>query len=233
MKKLIAMLLAVMMLLALTACGKDEAPAAPATPAAPSAPTATEALAAPAETPAEAPAAAAGTEVSASNPVVNINGEFDTAKIQGGILVTSSGQGGDDDTVGLFLNMCKGVQYASNSSATAADLDGVGTLIVAVGASNKGLGGAGISASEELARTEALLKAAKEKGITVILSHTGGEGRRGSTSDQFIDAALPYADYMIVVAAGDGDGKFSSAGVPTTLVNSTKDAIGVYQGLFA
>lgn len=231
MKKVIAVLLAVMMLLAMTACGKDETPAASTTPAAPAA-TETPAAAPAAEAPA-ATEAPADTSVSASNPVVNINGEFDTAKVQGAILVTSSGQGGDDDTVGLFLNMCNGVQYTSNSSATAADLDGVGTLIVAVGASNKGLGGAGISASDELTRTEELLKAAKEKGITVILSHTGGEGRRGSTSDQFIDAALPYADYMIVVASGDADGKFSNAGVPTTLVNSTKDAIGVYQGLFA
>jgi len=231
MKKVIAVLLAVMMLLALTACGKDETPAASTTPAAPAA-TETPAAAPAAEAPA-ATEAPADTSVSASNPVVNINGEFDTAKVQGAILVTSSGQGGDDDTVGLFLNMCNGVQYTSNSSATADDLDSVGTLIVAVGASNKGLGGAGISASDELTRTEELLKAAKEKGITVILSHTGGEGRRGSTSDQFIDAALPYADYMIVVASGDADGKFSNAGVPTTLVNSTKDAIGVYQGLFA
>ena len=39
--------------------------------------------------------------------------------------------------------------------------------------------------------------------------HVGGEGRRGTLSDLFINAAAPYADGMIVVDGGNSDGLFN------------------------
>ena len=62
-----------------------------------------------------------------------------------------------------------------NKNITGADLpDDCKTLILAVGGSSKGLGAAGIDADQELARTDALISAAKEKGIIVLALHTGG-----------------------------------------------------------
>ena len=45
--------------------------------------------------------------------------------------------------------------------------------------------------------------------MKVLIMHVGGEGRRGSLSDLFIDAAAPYADDMIVVDGGNADGIFT------------------------
>ena len=59
-----------------------------------------------------------------------------------------------------------------------------------------------------MARAKALLDAAAKKGVKVLIMHVGGEGRRGTLSDLFINAAAPYADGMIVVDGGNSDGVF-------------------------
>ena len=55
-------------------------------------------------------------------------------------------------------------------------------------------GAAGIDADQELARTDALISAAKEKGIIVLALHTGGSARRGTLSDSFITPAFQGCD---------------------------------------
>jgi len=82
-------------------------------------------------------------------------------------------------------------------------------LVAVVGGSSKGLGAAGIDKEQEVERTKALCDAAVAKGMKVLVMHVGGEGRRGSLSDLFIDAAAPYADDMIVVDGGNADGIFT------------------------
>jgi dihydropteroate synthase len=82
-------------------------------------------------------------------------------------------------------------------------------LIIVPGASSKGMGAAGINAEDELARAKALCDAAAAKKIKVLVMHVGGEGRRGATSDKFIDTVSPYADAFIVVDGGNTDGKFT------------------------
>ncbi len=91
------------------------------------------------------------------------------------------------------------------------------TLIIVTGASLKGMGAAGVSIDDELARTEALIAEAKKQGITIIGSHIEGMARRsqgassGDNSDeQSIDAVCPNSDFMIVKKEGDGDGRFTT-----------------------
>lgn len=121
-------------------------------------------------------------------------------------------------------------------------LDGVNnlgdckTLILAVGGSSKGLGAAGIDADQELARTDALISAAKEKGIIVLALHTGGSARRGTLSDSFITPAFQGCDAAIVVSEGDSDGLMSGIlsgnGTPAIYVDNTAGTLDALKTAF-
>jgi hypothetical protein len=125
-------------------------------------------------------------------------------------LLTSVGQSSDIAIVKVVTNTQLKLDLAVKPVATAADLTGVRTLVVVVGASTKGLGAAGLDVEKETARAAALLKAAKEKGIKVLALHTGGESRRGKTSNDMIEAVMPGADMAVVVAAGNKDKLFNT-----------------------
>ena len=96
------------------------------------------------------------------------------------------------------------------------------TVIIAVGASNKGFGQAGITAETELARTKAILEAAKAKGIAIICVHIGGAERRKGLSVQFIELVAPAADYLVVSKDGNADDYFGElsrrTGAPLTVI---------------
>ena len=81
---------------------------------------------------------------------------------------------------------------------------------MAVGASKKGFGDAGITINDELKRTEHFIEAAEKKGITIVVLHMGGEERRDALSDQLIDLAAPHAKYLIIREDSDADGKFAA-----------------------
>lgn len=110
------------------------------------------------------------------------------------------------------------------------------TLILAVGGSSKGLGAAGIDADQELARTDALISAAKEKGIIVLALHTGGSARRGTLSDSFITPAFQGCDAAIVVSEGDSDGLMSGIlsgnGTPAIYVDNTAGTLDALKTAF-
>ena len=137
------------------------------------------------------------------------------------VLVTSSGQALDAFAVQTMLTRA-GIENEYDPVATPDMLEGIGTLVVAMGASLKGFGAAGITAETELARTRELLDAADEAGITVIGVHIGGEERRGGLSEQFIDLVSSEADALVVWPAGNADEHFNSVaeerGVPLILV---------------
>jgi len=124
-----------------------------------------------------------------------------------------------------------------NKNITGADLpDDCKTLILAVGGSSKGLGAAGIDADQELARTDALISAAKEKGIIVLALHTGGSARRGTLSDSFITPAFQGCDAAIVVSEGDSDGLMSGIlsgnGTPAIYVDNTAGTLDALKTAF-
>lgn len=168
--------------------------------------------------------------------VVTENGEFDKALIQEPVLVTSIGQSADVSMLDALLKKV-GATYTFNATASAEEMAEYKTVIIAAGASSKGLGAAGISQEDEIARAEAMMKVAEEKEITVILMHLGGASRRGALSDRFSDMVLEKAKYIVMVEDGNQDNKFTEAAVeknvPITLLSSIADAMTVLKDLLA
>lgn len=229
MKKLASVLaLALSLSLVLTACGGGNETETPSTtPSAPSTSTTPEAT---------EPAEGDYTwRTSADNKVVTENGTFTKDNVAGDVLITSIGQSADVSMLDALMKKV-GANYTFNATAPADEVANYGTLILACGASSKGLGAAGISQEDELARAQAIVDTCKDKGIVVIAAHLGGSARRGALSDQFNDMALTCANYIIVVEEGNDDGKFTDAavdkGIPVTLVNSIADTMVPLTDLF-
>lgn len=150
------------------------------------------------------------------------------------ILLTSCGQSPGPTYVKLFLDRL-GLDHELIEQATVQDLvdrqqsgNPVKSLIIVTGASLKGMGAAGVSMREELARTEALIAEARKQGITIVGAHVEGMERRaqgaapGDNSDeQSIDAVMPFSDVMVVRQDGDEDRRFSiiseNEGIPLIL----------------
>lgn len=209
-RKNIATILALVLLasLTLTACGTD------AQPPAPSVDSSTEAAAPDASQPETAEVQDDGL------------GIFDKV-CEGPFLITSVGQSADASMIEAMMKKLGG-EYTFNATATADEVAAAGTVIIAAGASSKGLGAAGISDADEMARADEVLSAAKENGAVVIAMHIGGSARRGELSDKFSDKVFEYADYIIMVQDGDQDGKYSTFAkendVPLTFVKSAAEA---------
>jgi len=131
-------------------------------------------------------------------------------------VLTSIGQSADLEMIRVLLTRA-GIPFKMNALIKANELSsGDKTLILVVGGSSKGLGAAGISAEDELKRAQVVVQKAKELGMKIIALHIGGDARRGTLSDVFIEYAIPLADYVIVVSEGDKDGLF------TNLTNKSK-----------
>jgi hypothetical protein len=150
------------------------------------------------------------------------------------VLLTSCGQSPGPERVRFFLNRLD-LEHDFLPQATAQDLVArraaghpFGAVLIVTGASLKGMGAAGVSMPDELARTAALLEEARRQGLTVIGAHVEGMARRaqgaspGDNSDELsIDAVMPGADFMIVRQDGDEDRRFTLIserhGVPLVL----------------
>jgi len=191
MKKLIALLLALTMVLGLAACGGNSAPATEAPTAAPAAPEAD----APAAPEADAPAASA---------------EF-TGKLQAPFAITSCGQ----SPGATMLNVVAGQAGLASVNDNAMTVDGLPadtkTLIITTGTSGKGMGAAGTDVNMELDRCLALAEAAKKAGMLVCCAHVEGMSRRTDANDQAsIDGILAIADVVLVIDDSDSDGFFTN-----------------------
>ncbi len=140
--------------------------------------------------------------------ILPVSAQTTTAFADKPALLTAIGQSADIEMVKVLLNRSK-IQFTTDPLIKAAGLPGgAKTLVLSVGGSSKGLGAAGISVDDEMARTKALLARAKELGMKIIVVHVGGEARRGALSDAFIEACVPRSDLVIVVEDGDKDGIF-------------------------
>ncbi len=131
-----------------------------------------------------------------------------TAACAAEVALTSIGQGPDAMMVKVIMRALK-VTPDFDALMKPEALTDQKVLVAVVGGSSKGLGAAGIDKEQEVARTKALCGAAAKKGMKILVMHVGGEGRRGTLSDLFIDAAAPYGDAMIVVDGGNNDGIFT------------------------
>ena len=229
MKKLIVVLLAFAMLLSLAACGGNTTPSTQAP-----APTATQAPT-PATTAApkqETTASGGGETAAPATP-----GEWETKGLpaipanclNGSILVTSVGQSSDADSVITILKRLKVDNYTQSNAITADAVNSsFSVLILAVGGSSKGLGGAGLDQDKETARVKAVIEKAQSLNMTIVCMHTGGTDRRGNLSDAFINLAFPYAQYAIIVKEGDSNNLMhdilAKNNVPTAYIEKVTNA---------
>lgn len=97
--------------------------------------------------------------------------------------------------------------YTSDNMLTADQVEDGSTVFIVVGASGKGLGGAGTDAAAELVRANAFQ--AKADKINIVCVHVGGKNRRGDTSDPTISVIAGCSKVILVVAEGNSDGLFT------------------------
>jgi hypothetical protein len=125
-------------------------------------------------------------------------------------FITSAGQCVDWQTTKMLVQRL-GIKFEVNPTVEPAELNKstAKTMIVVVGHSLKGLGSAGVSEKDELARVKRVLAAARRKKMSIVLFHLGGDMRRGPTSQPFIDATLAYSKFVAVYKAGNTDNYFT------------------------
>ena len=152
------------------------------------------------------------------------------------VLVTSLGQSLDAFQVQLAVRRA-GIKFKYDPRAEIDQLDDVRTLFLAVGASLKGFGDAGITIKDELARAGHLLDAAKSRGIAIVVLHMGGEERRDALSNQLIELTAPRAQRLIIREDSDADGLFAKIAadnkIPLAVIDNVTSLRQPLQELFA
>lgn len=168
------------------------------------------------------------------------------------VIITSCGQSPGATMIKVIfmkLKLEKGA-FEENSLVTADELRAkkdagapIKTLIITMGASLKGMGAAGISIEDELARTAALIEEARSQGMTVVGAHIEGNKRRAqgaspgdNTDEQSIDAVGPNVDLLVIKKEGNTDGRFTTIandkGIPMIEVEKTLDLVTEFEKLF-
>jgi hypothetical protein len=85
-------------------------------------------------------------------------------------------------------------------------------VVIAIGASLKGMGASGLTLDSEEARLKSLIEHCEKNKIFVMAVHIGGESKRGpsgSDNERMIDAVAPFADYIVVTKDSNKDGRFT------------------------
>jgi hypothetical protein len=113
------------------------------------------------------------------------------------------------------------------------------TVIFAIGASLKGMGASGLTVDAEVKRLNEIIDHCKENGIFIIAMHaagTSGRGAPGSDNEKMIDAVAPFADFIIVAADSNKDGRFDTIakdkGIPLTQVEYALEIVDVLKQVF-
>jgi len=113
------------------------------------------------------------------------------------------------------------------------------TIIFAIGASLKGMGASGLTVSTEEKRLKEIVDYCKKNGIFIIAAHVGGaatRGAAGSDNEKMIDAVAPYADYLIVTADSNQDGRFNKIaeekGIPLTQIEYALEIVDIFKKVF-
>jgi len=113
------------------------------------------------------------------------------------------------------------------------------TVIIAIGASLKGMGASGLTVENEVSRLKKLIDHCKAKKMFIIGVHVGGVSKRGAPggdNERMIDAVAPFANYLIVTADGNKDGRFTNIakekGIPLTQVEYALDIVSIFKKVF-
>jgi len=151
--------------------------------------------------------------------------------------ITSAGQTSDAAIVKVLANTRLKLGFGYDIAAKPQAIAGAKTLVLVLGASNKGLGAAGLSLEQDIERVKSLIAEAKKNGTKIISMHTGGTARRGEASNQVIALCVPVSDVVVVVEGGNNDGFFSDlcgkTGVPLIQVASIAEAGNALKALMA
>jgi hypothetical protein len=164
------------------------------------------------------------------------------------VLITSIGQSAGAAQA-RSLAIRANIEATYTQRATIEELEGYATLIVVLGASNKGLGAANVNVDDEIAWATELLAKAEELGIPVIAMHFEGTAKRGPSSDPIITTFVPMVDYLIVKGAapevewtadeaadGNQDGLFTTLAeeneIAIAYIEATLGAVDVLVDLF-
>jgi hypothetical protein len=113
------------------------------------------------------------------------------------------------------------------------------TIIFAIGANLKGMGASGLTVSAEESRLKKIIDKCKKNGIFIIATHVGGAATRGapgSDNEKMIDAVAPFADFLIVTADSNKDGRFTNIakekGIPLTQIEYALDLVDIFKQVF-
>lgn len=113
------------------------------------------------------------------------------------------------------------------------------TVIIAIGASLKGMGASGLTVDTEEARVKKLVDYCKKNAIYLVAVHAGGTATRGpagSDNERMIDAVAPFADYIVVTKDSNKDGRFSKivekTKVPFAQVDYALNLVDIVKKLF-
>lgn len=240
MKKLALILLAVALIFTFASCSKSSSSAAPSTSAsAAAAPAAESSSTTPSTGTVDSEYDPNKTvdftqQTSEENRVVTI-GTIDKSLYKQPVFVTSFGQSTDAAMLDTVMKRI-GVDYVYNATATADTIKGYKTIIIAVGASTKGLGAAGISEADETARAKAIMEYINTNDVEVICCHIGGSARRGTLSDLYSDMVMEKASLIVLKEDANFDYKFTKYAEehnkPISLIYATKDALTVFTEIF-
>ncbi len=153
------------------------------------------------------------------------------------VYVTTCGQSPGALMVGLLLGEA-GIAHEQIDLLTADELlaecpvdtmrDSAGVLIVTTGTSLKGMGAAGVDVDSEVSRCTALIEAAREYGMIIIVAQVEGASRRVDEYDeQTITSMSPLADMLITRVDANDDGYFTTLaeelGLPQIFITDTLD----------
>jgi len=194
-------------------------------------------------------------------------GQTSVPKAKLPVLTTSAGQSNDVTTINIVLEeagigfdycdvpdvdmMKAGVGLADKESGPGFHAEvytdlakfpkgtPYGTIILAIGASLKGMGASGLTIEAEEARLKRIIDYCKQNKIIIIAVHVGGtalRGAPGSDNERMIDAVAPFADYVIVTKESNKDARFTkiaqSRKVPLTEVDYALDLVGILKQVF-
>lgn len=113
------------------------------------------------------------------------------------------------------------------------------TVIIAIGASLKGMGASGLTVNDEVNRLKKIIDYCKENEIFIIGVHVGGvskRGAQGSDNEKMIDAVAPFADYIIVTNDSNKDGRFTDIAaeknIPLTEIEFALNLVEILQQVF-
>ena len=247
MRKALILVLAIAMVFIFASCSKDSGSSSAAAATTTTTTTTTTAAAAPAAT---TTTPSTGTVDSEYDPNKNVDflqqtteenrvvtiGTINKSLYSQPVFVTSFGQSTDAAMLDTVMKRI-GVDYVYNATATADAIKGYKTIVIAVGASTKGLGAAGISEAEETARAKEIMQVISETGAEVICCHIGGSARRGTLSDEYSDMVMAKASYIVLKEDANFDYKFTKYAeehnLPISLIYATKDALTVFTDVFS